>query len=129
MLITISQQLIHPVGEMGSFLYLASDEAGRESYLGRLSKSRRNLEFKYLLGKMLLEASITRCRSQGAADWVPLNVLQDPTNRFCSFTFYLKCHVAIAMITNIYCVQHYAKCFPHIVSLNKNTPSCPQRIF
>lgn len=32
------------------------------------------------------------------------------------------------MITNIYCVQHYAKCFPHIISLNKNTLSCPQRI-
>lgn len=62
MLITIFQQLIHPVGEMDSFLYLASDEAGRESYLGRRSKSRRNIEFKYLLGKMLLEASVTQCK-------------------------------------------------------------------
>lgn len=50
------------MGEMGSFLYLASDEAGRESYLGRLSKSPRNLEFKYLLGKVLLEAPVTQCR-------------------------------------------------------------------
>lgn len=78
---------------------------------------------------MLLEASVTQCRSQDAADWVPLNVLQDPRNQLCSFTFYLKCHVMIAMITNIYCVQHYAKCFPHIISLNKNTPSCPPKNF
>lgn len=54
---------------------------------------------------MLFEVSAMQRRSRDVADWLLLSVPHDPRTCFCSFTFNLKYHIMIAMITNIYFVQ------------------------